>query len=101
MKQYPMTNWKFEGVIESRDHIHKYHAILRNDKLDVTELIPFGNPRKQHFYDATRLGNYSHLNNNNIKLRMDFILDNVNLLKKEYYSEIYFELKYLYNYVDL
>ena len=101
MKHFPQHNWKFEGILECRDHIHKYHAVLRNEKLDVTEYVSFGNVKQQHFHDLTKLNNYSHLDNNNIKQRMDFILENIHNLKKNCYSKIYFELKYLYNYVSV
>ena len=100
MKHYPKHNWIFNGILECRDHRYKYYAILRNDNLDVTELVPFGNVKSSHFYDLTKLNNYSHLNTNNIKDRMDFILKNVENLKTNYYSQTYFELKFLYNYVS-
>ena len=98
MKHYPVQNWRFEGILESRDHKNKYHAILSNDNLDVTELIAFGNVRETHFKDMTKLNNYSHLDTLNIKKRLEFILDNSKYVKQGYYSKTYFELKYLYHF---
>ena len=98
MKHYPVQNWRFEGILESRDHVNKYHAILRNKNLDVTELVGFGNVRETHFKDMTKLNNYSHLDTLNIKKRLEFILDNSKHVKQYYYSKTYFELKYLYHF---
>jgi hypothetical protein len=98
MKHYPVQNWTYEGIIESRDHVNKYHAILRNEKLDITEQVSFGNVRETHFYDSTHLNNYSHLDTNNIKQRIEFIYKKHKYIKPLYYSSMYFELKYLYNF---
>jgi len=84
--------------MNDKNGIYKYVAILHNKHFDRLVAVPFGNIKDTHFRDTTGLNTYSHLDNNNYKLRQLFIKNTIHHLKPDYYSSIYFELKYLYNY---
>ena len=98
MKLYPKKLWRFSGIIESNDNIHKYNALLLNNETNKLEQVGFGYIYDTHYFDSTGLNSYSHLNNNNIMMKYDYITSHKKNVFEEFYNEIYFELKYLWDY---
>lgn len=95
---YPINNFTFSGIMEADDNIHKYVAILMNNTIQKIILVPFGHINKTHYRDMTGMNSYSHLNTNNLDDRRKFILENQLLIRNQYYSAIYFEMKYLFSF---
>ena len=98
MKYYPIENFKFNGIMESNHIDFKYMALLYNNEVRFIQFLYFGDKYDTHYCDTTGLNSYSHLDSNSIKDRMNFVGDNLGLLRKGYYNKTYFELKYLYDY---
>ncbi len=92
---YPINNFNFGGLMECKNNIYKYVAILTNINTEKIIIIPFGKINETHYRDMTGLNTYSHLDSNNNEQRRDFILKNKFLIKGGYYNSIYFEMKYL------
>lgn len=98
MKYYPSNRWTLSGIMDSADKNYKYTAILINNDTSLLDYVCFGKSTEQHFFDSTGLNSYSHLNNNNIVIKNDYINRNRNKIMVGHLNQTLYELKYLYDY---
>lgn len=98
---YPKKSFIFKGIMETSiksNTPYKYVALLYNAEYDKLVFVEFGNKYETHYRDTTNLNSYSHLDSNNLNDRLNKIVELSDLVKNDYYSSAYFELKYLYSY---
>ena len=79
----------------SRTKNKKYDAIVSMDNLQ-RQVIPFGDTRKEHFYDGRGLNLYSHMNHRDEERRRKYLKANAKHIQVKL-SPSYFTAKYLYS----